>query len=316
MSYVHLSITELIFIEEYFNQNMSSRTIAKHLNRSHSCINRVLQKIKQGLLPIEIHLNYKQNKKKCGRKPIVLPQKEREYISGKVSEGWTPDVIIGRNEKPISCSMRTLYRMFDKGIFDKKSLPLQGKRKPNGHQEKRGKQGFKRSIDDRVAEYPEFTDEFGHLEGDTIVGKDHKSSIITLVERKSKFIFAIQPNDKKARDIEESVNQLLATLPKNFFSTIIFDCGKEFSNWKNISNKSDIDIYFADPGTPSQRGLNENSNGLLRRDGLKKGMDINLINQEFIDTVSSRRNSIPRKSLKYRTPTECFNEYMSRHCIA
>ncbi|BDP71542.1 hypothetical protein EfmAA94_27150 [Enterococcus faecium] len=56
------------------------------------------------------------------------------------------------------------------------------------------------------------------------------------------------------------------TEPKNLFKSITFDCGKEFSNWKQISNVNDIAIYFADPGTPSQRGLNENSNGLLRRE--------------------------------------------------
>ena len=60
---------------------------------------------------------------------------------------------------------------------------------------------------------------------------------------------------------------------KNLFKSITFDCGKEFSNWKSISNTNDIDIYFADPGTPSQRGLNEHSNGLLRKDGLPKEMD-------------------------------------------
>ncbi len=54
------------------------------------------------------------------------------------------------------------------------------------------------------------------------------------------------------------------------FKSIKFDCGKEFLNWKEISNVNDIDIYFADADTPSQRGLNERSNGLLRKNGLKK----------------------------------------------
>ncbi|MEB5584722.1 IS30 family transposase, partial [Enterococcus faecium] len=74
-------------------------------------------------------------------------------------------------------------------------------------------------------------------------------------------------------------------VPKNLFKSITFDCGKEFSNWKSISNTNDIDIYFADPETPSQRGLNEHSNGLLRKDGLPKEMDFNQVNQGFISSV-------------------------------
>ncbi len=69
-----------------------------------------------------------------------------------------------------------------------------------------------------------------------------------------------------------SINGCLK-FPVNLFKSITFDCGKEFSNWKSISNAHDIDIFFADPGCPGQRGLNEHSNGLLRRNGLPKQMD-------------------------------------------
>jgi hypothetical protein len=66
--------------------------------------------------------------KKCGRKVIQLPAHEVDYIKEKVTLGWTPDVIIGRKERPVSCGMRTLYRLFSKGIFDIDTLPMKGKR--------------------------------------------------------------------------------------------------------------------------------------------------------------------------------------------
>lgn len=157
-------------------------------------------------------------------------------------------------------------------------------------------------------DYVVFEEEFGHLEGDTIVGIHHKSAVITLVERLSKAIIALKPEGRKAVDIENSINEWLQSVPKNLFKSITFDCGKEFSNWKSISNTNDIDIYFADPGTPSQRGLNEHSNGLLRKDGLPKEMDFNQVNQGFISSVASKRNHIPRKSLNYQTPLEVFFE--------
>jgi len=313
MSYTHLTKTELIFIEEYHKFNLSGREIAEKLKRGHEAVYRVIRKLKKGWTAIDVYRQYKKNKARCGRKKIQLSSSEKNYINEKVLDGWTPDVIIGRKEKPISCSMRTLYRKFESGEFDSKALPMQGKRKPNGHQEKRGKQSFRRSIQDRSNDHPNYKKEFGHLEGDTIVGRHHKSAVITLVERKTKCIIGIKPSGRQAAHIETSLNHWLSQLPRNLFKSIIFDCGKEFSNWKSISNEQDIDIYFADPGTPSQRGLNEHSNGLLRKSGLQKEMDFNSVSQEFISDIVFKRNNIPRKSLNYRTPIECFMDHVGQN---
>lgn len=316
MSYTHLTKTEIIFIEEYFLIGLKGREIAKRLQRGHEAVYRIIRKLKAGKTAVEIYLAYVQNKRNCGRKAIVLPQDEIDYINEKLADDWTPDVIIGRKEKPISCSMKTLYRQFEQGIFNQDKLPMKGKRKPNGHQEKRGKQTFRRGIEDRDQEHPNYQKEFGHLEGDTIVGVHHKSAVITLVERISKCIITIKPEGRKAADIEKSLNNWLGILSRNLFKSIIFDCGKEFSNWKNISNEQDIDIYFADPGTPSQRALNENSNGLLRKNGLPKEMDFRTVTQEFISSVSTRRNNIPRKSLNYLTPIECFSKHVGNEILS
>lgn len=95
-------------------------------------------------------------------------------------------------------------------------------------------------------------------------------------------------------------------MPIKLVKSITFDCGKEFSNWENICNKHDISIFFTDPGCPSQRWLNENSNGLLRKDGLTKQTDFMLKREEDIVSIASYRNNIPRKSLNYKTPLEEF----------
>ncbi len=309
MAYTHLTMDEVGWIERYYEIGYNGREIADKLKRSNQPIYNVLAFLKEGGTAVSYFKQYKQNKAKCGAKKKTFTRKQTRYIKERVADGWTPDVIIGRNEKDLGCSMRTLYRRFkDSSLFDIGQLPMKGKRKPNGYQEKRGHQGNKRSLENRQKAYPRFKNEFGHLEGDTIIGKDHKSAVITLAERSSKLIIALETAGRKAKDIERTLNSWFNKLPRNIFKSITFDCGKEFSNWKNISNDQDLSIFFADPGCPSQRGLNEHSNGLLRRDGLHKKMDFNLVNQEFISSIALHRNKIPRKSLNYQTPLEVFFE--------
>lgn len=189
---------------------------------------------------------------------------------------------------------------------------MKGKRKPNGHTEKRGKQSFTRNISERVEDHPNINEEFEHIEGDTIIGAHHKSAVITLAERLTKMIITLKPTSRSALNVGQRINEWLSKLPINLFKSITFVCGKEFSDWKDISNKNDIDIYFCDPGTPSQRPLNENSNGILRRDGLYKKMDFNQVSEQCIQSVSAKRNHIPRKSLDYQTPVEAFFKEMAK----
>ncbi|BAM48048.1 putative transposase [Amphibacillus xylanus NBRC 15112] len=114
-------------IEAYYHQNISVAIIAERLKRSRQPIYNVINFLKQGHSAIDYYKRYKENKRRCGRREISLPKKEQEYVKEKVSLGWTPDVIIGRAEQPISCSMRTLYRRFEDGYFDRTTLPMKGK---------------------------------------------------------------------------------------------------------------------------------------------------------------------------------------------
>jgi IS30 family transposase len=310
MSYKHLTIEEVIKIEKYFKYGAKVADIANCLKRSLQPIYNVVNFIKSGGTALSYYERYVENKKRCSAKPIELPEKEIAYVVDKLKLGWNPQVIKGRNPEAVSCCERTLYRNVERGVFNVKLLPWQGKRNPNGHVEKRGTQTFKRTIHERNVQHPQLKEEFGHLEGDTIVGAKHKSAVITLVECLSKVIITLKPNGRTAEAIEKALIEWFDTIPRHLFKTITFDCGKEFSNWKSISNHADIDIYFADPGRPSQRGLNENSNGLLRHDGLTKGMDFNTVDESFIKSVANKRNHIPRKALDFKTPFEVFMSHI------
>src|SRR5699024_1793814 len=119
-------------------------------------IHNVITHFKAGHTAIDYYQRYKDNKKQCGRKQSVLPTSQQKYIEEKIAQDWTPDVIVGLQEMPIDCSSRTLYRMFERATFDVAKLAMQGKRKPNGPQERRGRQAFRRNISERTADYPAF----------------------------------------------------------------------------------------------------------------------------------------------------------------
>lgn len=123
-------------------------------------------------------------------------------------------------------------------------------------------------------------------------------------------IISIRPQGRKADDIEDALHSMFSALPSHIFKSITFDCGKEFSNWKTICNRHDISIFFADPGTTSQRGLNEHSNGILRRSGLDKELDFNSVTDDHIISVAQSINHRPRQSLGYKTALEVFMSFI------
>ncbi len=184
---------------------------------------------------------------------------------------------------------------------------MHGQRHPNGYVERRGKAGqLGRDLKTRYQDYPNFKREFGHLEGDTVQGKNHQGAVTTLVERQTKVAIVLNSHTKSSQNVNRSLAAWLTKLPRHLFKSITFDNGKEFAGWRTIANQFDLNIYFAAVGAPNQRGLNENTNNLLRKDGLHHNLIMDQLSDEFVQAVASRRNHIPRKSLNYQTPLEAF----------
>ena len=112
MTYQHISIEELIWIEGYWEKGEKVAVIAQKLNRSLQTIYNVINFLKQGHTVHEYYYRFCVNKKRCGAKKKILSQEDVEYLREKNQEGWTPDVIIGRNERDLGMSVRTLYRRY------------------------------------------------------------------------------------------------------------------------------------------------------------------------------------------------------------
>ena len=170
-------------------------------------------------------------------------------------------------------------------------------------QERRGTIKNRIGIDER----PGIVDQknrIGDWEGDTVIGKNHQGALVTLVERKSRYILAAQVPGKHASGVTAAVTRLLRP-HKRKCHTMTFDNGKEFAEHETIAAKLNVDIYFAHPYHSWERGLNENSNGLLRQ-YFPKGMELIKVTQEQVQWAVDRLNHRPRKVLGFRTPFEVF----------
>ena len=144
-----------------------------------------------------------------------------------------------------------------------------------------------------------------------VIGKSHKSQILTLTERTSRFEIIYKLAAKTASETAQAIIQVLKKLPKKVVKSITTDRGKEFHNWVEVEKALKVPVYFADPGVPGQCGTNENSNGRIRRT-YPKGIDFSrLIQQEIIDFLLTF-NQVPLKVLNYNTPFDVFMNFLPR----
>jgi len=177
------------------------------------------------------------------------------------------------------------------------------KRKRYGNRDNRGQIPDRRGIEER----PDIVDKkarIGDWEIDTIIGKNHKGAIITAVERKTLYTCISHVTSRKADIVANAIIKMFKPFKEKVL-TITADNGKEFSGHKQISYALDTDFYFADPYSAWQRGLNEHTNGLLRQYFPKK-MKLESVSQLLINSVETRLNIRPRKTLEYKAPMESF----------
>ena len=145
----------------------------------------------------------------------------------------------------------------------------------------------------------------GDFEIDTVVSRGQRSGIVTIVDRKSRYLLAAKLKDRTARRTRRKIEQLLKTLPEDKRQTATFDNGKEFAEHEALARNLGLSAFFAHPYASWERGTIENTNGLVRRT-YPKGTDFAEVSHyDLAQTVESLNNR-PRKSLNYRTPSEVF----------
>jgi len=149
----------------------------------------------------------------------------------------------------------------------------------------------------------------GHWEADLIKGAMKRSSIGTLVERTTLMMVLAKMFDGTAQSALDGFSEALSAIPPELRKTFTYDQGREMSKHVQLTEQTGVAVYFCDPRSPWQRGLNENTNGLLRQ-YLSKGSDLSVYTQERLDEIAWSLNTRPRKSLGFRTPVEVYSELL------
>lgn len=238
-------------------------------------------------------------------KKLVSDNALRDILEESLMKFWSPEQAINRLE--LEVSVTTVYRAVRSGIIRREAkghLRCHGSPyKPRGKEEKRGKIQPGLSIEQRP-EIAGARKRLGDIEGDTVIGRHGTGAILTLVDRKSRYLAAAKLSSKGSEDIAASVVGLMSCLP---CLTITFDNGKEFAGHKRISKELGVPVYFAHPHSPWERATDENTNKLLRQ-FFPKGTDFRKITSEQLISCVKMLNDRPRKCLGYKTPCEVLHE--------
>ena len=282
------------------------------MNRHPSTINRELarnsdHKGYRGGLAVSRTERRRREAKKSEKLDSVMCSMIRNLLSDYLS----PEQISGRLklELGIENSHETIYRYIrdnkKSGGNLYKYLRSRGKpyRKRGISKDGRGQIKDAVSIDER----PEVVDQksrIGDWEIDTVIGKKHRQAIVTIVERSSKFSVMKKVERKTADAVAEATIELLRPY-KDQVLTITADRGKEFAHHRKVARALQCDYYFAHPYSSWERGLNENTNGLLRQ-FFPKGSRFEEITERQMKRAKGLLNRRPRKTLGYATPTEVF----------
>ena len=215
---------------------------------------------------------------------------------------------------------RTLYAL-PRGELRKQLIKAlrQGRKTRRPRSAGKARQGVIRDgtpIDQRPAEVDD-RQLPGHWEGDLIKGAFNRSAVGTLVERVTRLVILAKMDSSDAESALKGFSRCLLKVPPELRNTLTYDRGSEMARHKQLAKDLKIDIYFADPHSPWQRGSNENTNGLLRQ-YLPKGTDLSGLSQRQLDDIAWELNTRPRKALDFLMPIEAYqqalDELQSNRC--
>lgn len=312
MSYHQLTYEKRVEISILLKAESKQTEIANLIGVSKSSISREIKRNKgrKGYRPKQANQRALQRRQHAD-KHVRFTEEVQANVRKYLKEDWSPEQISGwlkKNNMP-SVSHETIYQFI---IADQKNGGDLYKHLRRRHKKRRKRlksKDHRGQIPNRVSidERPAIVDEkkrVGDWEIDTIIGKNHQGAIITAVERKMKFTCMKAVPKKEAPLVASALIDMLKPY-KNLVQTLTGDNGKEFSEHEKIAKELQAQFYFAHPYSSWERGLNENTNGLIRQYFPKKTPLIQLSDEQVL-IVQEKLNQRPRKSLNFETPKQLF----------
>ncbi|MGX8717044.1 MAG: IS30 family transposase, partial [bacterium] len=223
------------------------------------------------------------------------------------NEDWSPEQISGALKlRGICVSHETIYRRIyaeiRAGRLEQKHLRWNRKKRRCRLAKRVPRDLTKISIESR----PNISSraEFGHWEGDTVELVRGQSYLVTMVERKTRFLAMAHVSNKKSDTTRNAILSMFRHFPQAVKS-ITLDNGTEFSDHKTIAKRLNAPVYFAHPHSPWERGTNENTNRLLRQYFPKKTKATYSL--AYLADCRQKINTRPRKCLNFASPAQHFS---------
>jgi len=312
MSYNQLTLEQRYEIKAYMQAGFKLSVLANHLGFHRSTIYRETSRNRgcRGYRPHQASQKAIERKRNAS-KHVRFTADLQDRVTKLLKDDLSPEQVSGYLSKQddIQISHETIYQFIwsEKAsggtLYQHLRCSSKKRRKRYGGRDRRGQIPERVSIEERP-EIVETKKRMGDWEVDTIIGKNHQCALVTAVERKTKFTCIGKVERKSSEEVTNALIKMLAPF-KEHVHTITVDNGKEFAGHKQIAKALEANVYFAHPYCSWERGLNENTNGLIRQYFPKKQTFIN-INEQQTCFVENRLNNRPRKSLQFNTPKEVF----------
>ena len=318
-SHKQLTLENRYQIGVLLQEGLSNRMIAKRLKISHTTVNNELARLKK-YDPKKANAQAIFNKKQASSIQKKMTYSLTKKVNFKlINEQWSPEQIAGRlktkDGKKI-ISHQSIYALIEKDKNAGNLLYKNLRRKGKKYRRKCPKNTIRTPIQDRIdiSQRPQEVDQklrYGDYELDTIVGKDHKGAILSIVERKTKYVMLVLLERSTSELAADAIIARLKPHKNLCLESVTSDNGPEFASHKRVSRALEVPFYFARPYKSNDRALNENTNGLVRQ-YLPKGTDFTKLYPSHIKEIELKLNSRPRKTLGYKTPIECLQEHISK----
>jgi IS30 family transposase len=315
----HLSVTERELISRGLSAGDSLRAIACRVQRPASTVSREVNR--NGGRGAYRAVAAQQRALEQSRRPKLSALQADPALCTLVidllDQEWSPEQIVGRLRliHPEDSAKRISHESIYRAIYTTRwnvipkhmchklrtRRPIRKSKKNTVKKQWRSQIINARPIDDRPAAAENRT-ALGHQEGDLIIGAK-VSQVATLVDRKSRFLTMVKLKSRHTATVIPALTDAYARMDSRLHGTLTWDRGMELAGHAELTQAANIDVFFAAPRSPWERGTNENTNKLIRQ-YLPKGTDLSIHSQTDLDALAHRLNTRPRKCLGYRTPAE------------